>query len=96
MREYIGHGSYLRGYIKDFHLNYMGVNRKTCPIARAEKPLIHALERRGSLHTACRALSSGYKRLRILMVLEGLSRQARPCYVPLVSGYVAYAGPGLV
>ena len=28
--------------------------------------------------------------------LEGLSRQARTCYIPLVTGYVACVGPGLV
>ena len=28
--------------------------------------------------------------------LEGLSRQARTCYIPLVTGYVACVDPGLV
>ena len=65
-------------------------------MARADKPLLHTRETPGLLHTPCRALSRGYKRLRILMVLEGLSRQARTCYIPLVTGYVACVGPGLV
>ena len=58
--------------------------------------LLHTLDTQSLLHTLCRALSSGDKRLRILMVLGGLSRQARTCYIPLVTGYVACVGPGLV
>ena len=67
-----------------------------CPMARADKTLLHTLDTQSLLHTPCRALSSGDKRLRILMVLGGLSRQARTCYIPLVTGYVACVGPGLV
>ena len=50
-----------------------------CPMARADRPLLHTLETRGLLHNPCRALSWGRKDLE----LEGLSRQARTCYKPL-------------
>ena len=66
-------------------------------MARADKPLLHTLETRGLLHTPCRALSRGYKRLRIggLVVpgkhllhtpCNGVCRVCgpRPCYKPLV------------
>ena len=62
---------------------YMGVIETPCPTASADKPLLHTLQAQGLLQTPCNALSRGYERLRALMVLEGLSRQARPVTYPL-------------
>ena len=88
--------TYIYIYIYIFYVDICGSESFLCPMARADKPLLHTLETRSMLHTPCRALWRGYKTLRILMELEGLSRQARTCYIPLVTGYVACVGPGLV
>ena len=66
-------------------------------MARADKPLLHTLETRGLLHTRCRAMSRGYKRLRIGGLVapgahllhtpcNGVCRVCGPwpCYKPLV------------
>ena len=44
------------------------------------KPLLHTLETRGLLHTPCRALSRGYKRVRIAeLVAPGARLVHTPC-----------------
>ena len=58
-------------------------------MARADKPLLHVLETRGLLHTPCRAARKDLE-------LEGLSRQARTRYIPLVTVYVACVAPALL
>ena len=90
---------YIYVYINIYIHMYMYLYIKApCPKARADNPLLHTLETRGLLHMLCGGLSRGYNMTRKSNANENqegsLSRQAPACYTPLVTGYVASAGPG--